>query len=217
MSDADGLLPPASQPVDQLQRGALRRRGQAQVAAEDVDAAERQGREDGPRFPYGCDQAAQHLVDGPVAAEYDHRVQAIRLLGHELRRMPRSRRLDDLEVEGVLQGPQAAPQRLAVVRRRPRVHDGQATHGRRAYSCVLLAPVPDPATPSLPATVRIAAVLVVIEALAIIGYAALQLSDVGEGQSPLAAGTWLFFGVYGSGLLLAARGLWHRVNWARGR
>jgi len=76
--------------------------------------------------------------------------------------------------------------------------------------------VPDPATPSLPATVRIAAVLVVIEALAIIGYAALQLSDVGEGQSPLAAGTWLFFGVYGGGLLLAARGLWHRMNWARG-
>ena len=76
--------------------------------------------------------------------------------------------------------------------------------------------MPDPATPSLPATVRIAAVLVVIEALAIIGYAALQLSDVGEGQGPLAAGTGLFFGVYGGGLLLAARGLWHRMNWARG-
>lgn len=63
---------------------------------------------------------------------------------------------------------------------------------------------------------RIAAALVVVEALAILGYAGVQLSDVGGRQGALAASTGLFFGVYGGGQLLAARGLWNRYSWARG-
>jgi hypothetical protein len=66
----------------------------------------------------------------------------------------------------------------------------------------------------VPSSVRIAAVLVLLEALALIGYGALVLGALG-GDAAAALSTGVFFVAYGVALLLAVRGLRQRASWAR--
>ena len=67
----------------------------------------------------------------------------------------------------------------------------------------------------MPSSVRIAAVLVLLEALALISYGVVVLSALGGGDAAAALSTGVFFAAYGLALLLAARGLWRRAAWAR--
>lgn len=61
---------------------------------------------------------------------------------------------------------------------------------------------------------RIAAALVLVEAMTLLGYGAVVLSALG-GEVMVALSTGTFFVAYGLALLLAARGLWRRAGWAR--
>jgi hypothetical protein len=79
--------------------------------------------------------------------------------------------------------------------------------------------VPDtsPTVPphTLPLPVRVAAALVALEGLAVIGYAGVQLAAAVDGVAQVAISVGVFFLVYGAGQLLVARGLWRCEGWAR--
>lgn len=85
-------------------------------------------------------------------------------------------------------------------------------------ACVRLRAVPDSAdsAPTQPAPVRAAAALLVLEGLAIIGYAGFQLTGASSGAATVAVSVGVFFLLYGAALLLAARGLWRLDGWSRG-
>lgn len=65
-------------------------------------------------------------------------------------------------------------------------------------------------------SIRVAAGLVCLEALALAVFAVLDLLDARSGRVVLALGTSLFFLVYAGGQLLAVRGLLRLDSWARG-
>jgi hypothetical protein len=88
--------------------------------------------------------------------------------------------------------------------------------GPQRTHAVALILVPDPDPPTVPATVRLAAALVAVEALGVLGYTVVQLSRSADGRVALAASTGLFFGIYGCALVVAARALWRLEGWARG-
>jgi uncharacterized membrane protein (DUF2068 family) len=68
---------------------------------------------------------------------------------------------------------------------------------------------------AIPTTLRIAAALVLVEGLALIGWGAVVLVAGLDGDAVVAVSTGMFFAVYGAALVLAARGLWQRAGWAR--
>ena len=67
----------------------------------------------------------------------------------------------------------------------------------------------------MPTTLRIAAALVLVEGLALIGWGAVVLVAGLDGDAVVAVSTGMFFAAYGAALVLAARGLWQRAGWAR--
>ena len=67
----------------------------------------------------------------------------------------------------------------------------------------------------MPTTLRIAAALVLVEGLALIGWGMVVLFAALDGEAVMAVSTGVFFVVYGAALVLAARGLWQRAGWAR--
>jgi len=70
-------------------------------------------------------------------------------------------------------------------------------------------------TAATPAPLLVAASLVAVEGLLLIGYAVLEVASVDGDRVAVAATTGLFFLVYGVGLLLCARALGRRRSWAR--
>jgi hypothetical protein len=70
-------------------------------------------------------------------------------------------------------------------------------------------------TAATPAPLLVAASLVAVEGLLLIGYAVLEVASVDGDRVAVAATTGLFFLVYGLGLLLCARALGRRHSWAR--
>lgn len=73
---------------------------------------------------------------------------------------------------------------------------------------------PTAATPT-PAPLLVAASLVAVEGLLLLGYAVLEVASVDADRVAVAATTGIFFLAYGAGLLLCARGLSRRQSWAR--
>ena len=77
-----------------------------------------------------------------------------------------------------------------------------------------------PATPALgptaPAPLVVAAALVGVEGLLLVGYAVLEALAISTGRVTMGATTAVFFLAYGAGLLLCAWGLWRVRAWARG-
>lgn len=63
---------------------------------------------------------------------------------------------------------------------------------------------------------RIACVLVVLEAAALLALAVAELADVASDRVGLGVSTAVFFLLIAVGLCGAAYGLWRRVSWARG-
>jgi hypothetical protein len=70
-------------------------------------------------------------------------------------------------------------------------------------------------TAATPAPLLVAASLVAVEGLLLLGYAVLEVASVDGDRVAVAATTGLFFLVYGVGLLLCARALGRRHSWAR--
>ncbi|MBA2956643.1 hypothetical protein GON03_01240 [Nocardioides sp. MAH-18] len=66
-----------------------------------------------------------------------------------------------------------------------------------------------------PAPLLVAASLVAVEGLLLLGYAVLEVASVDSDRVAVAATTGLFFLAYGVGLLVCARGLSRRRSWAR--
>ena len=66
-----------------------------------------------------------------------------------------------------------------------------------------------------PAPLLVAASLVAVEGLLLLGYAVLEVASVDSDRVAVAATTGLFFLAYGAGLLVCARGLSRRQSWAR--
>jgi len=66
-----------------------------------------------------------------------------------------------------------------------------------------------------PAPLLVAASLVAVEGLLLIGYGVLEVASVDADRVAVAATTGLFFLAYGAGLLLCARGLSRVRSWAR--
>ena len=69
--------------------------------------------------------------------------------------------------------------------------------------------------PTAPAPLLVAASLVAVEGLLLLGYAVLEVASVDSDRVAVAATTGLFFLAYGAGLLVCARGLSRRQSWAR--
>lgn len=67
-----------------------------------------------------------------------------------------------------------------------------------------------------PTALRIAVGLVVLEALVLVGFAVLDITDAGPGRRPSAVGTAVFFVLYAGGQVVAARALLGLARWARG-
>ncbi|MGH3425117.1 MAG: hypothetical protein ACRDO8_10335 [Nocardioidaceae bacterium] len=68
----------------------------------------------------------------------------------------------------------------------------------------------------VPATILVAAGIVLLEALALIAFAVLDLVDAHSGRLALGFGTALFFLVYATGQGVAAVALIRLAGWARG-
>jgi protein-S-isoprenylcysteine O-methyltransferase Ste14 len=68
---------------------------------------------------------------------------------------------------------------------------------------------------STPAPLLVAASLVAVEGLLLLGYAVLEVASVDADRVAVAATTGIFFLVYGAGLLFCARGLSRCRSWAR--
>ena len=68
---------------------------------------------------------------------------------------------------------------------------------------------------SNPLALIVAAALVAVEGLFLLGYAVLELAAVSSERVAVAVTTALFFAVYGALLLFAARSLLQRQSWAR--
>jgi hypothetical protein len=66
-----------------------------------------------------------------------------------------------------------------------------------------------------PAPLLVAASLVAVEGLLLLGYAVLEVASVDRDRVAVAATTGVFFLVYGAALLVCARGLSRRRSWAR--
>ena len=66
-----------------------------------------------------------------------------------------------------------------------------------------------------PAPLLVAASLVAVEGLLLLGYAVLEVASVDSDRVAVAATTGVFFLAYGAGLLLCARALSRRQSWAR--
>lgn len=66
-----------------------------------------------------------------------------------------------------------------------------------------------------PAPLLVAASLVAVEGLLLLGYAVLEVASVDRDRVAVAATTGVFFLAYGAGLLVCARGLSRRRSWAR--
>ena len=67
-----------------------------------------------------------------------------------------------------------------------------------------------------PAPLVVAAALVAVEGLLMVGYAVLEALAISSGRVTMGATTAVFFLAYGAGLLLCAWGLWRVRAWARG-
>ena len=66
-----------------------------------------------------------------------------------------------------------------------------------------------------PAPLLVAAALVAVEGLLLLGYAVLEVASVHEDRVAVALTTGAFFLAYGAGLVLCAVGLTRRSSWAR--
>jgi hypothetical protein len=66
-----------------------------------------------------------------------------------------------------------------------------------------------------PAPLLVAASLVAVEGLLLLGYSVLELASTNADRVAVAATTSIFFLVYGAGLVLCAWGLTRRHSWAR--
>ncbi|MFD1826190.1 MULTISPECIES: hypothetical protein [Mumia] len=64
--------------------------------------------------------------------------------------------------------------------------------------------------------IKVAVVIVAVEALALIAFGVLDLLDLHADRVVLAIGTSLFFFGYAGLQLVAARALWHLAGWGRG-
>ena len=65
-----------------------------------------------------------------------------------------------------------------------------------------------PREPTAPAPLVVAAALVAVEGLLLVGYAVLEALAISTGRVTMGATTAAFFLAYGAGLLLCAWGLW---------
>ena len=70
--------------------------------------------------------------------------------------------------------------------------------------------------PSAPPPLVVAAALVAVEGLLLVGYAVLEALAITSGRVTMGATTAVFFLAYGAGLLLCGWGLWRVRAWARG-
>lgn len=68
---------------------------------------------------------------------------------------------------------------------------------------------------SNPAPLLVAASLVAVEGLLLLGYAVLEVASTDSDRMAVGVTTSLFFLLYGAGLLLCAWGLTRRQSWAR--
>ena len=66
-----------------------------------------------------------------------------------------------------------------------------------------------------PAPLLVAASLVAVEGLLLLGYAVLEVASVDSDRVAVAATTGLFFLAYGAGLIVCASALSRRQSWAR--
>lgn len=71
-------------------------------------------------------------------------------------------------------------------------------------------------TPAPTPRIKVAVLVVAVEALALIVFAVLDLLDLHPDRVVLAIGTSLFLFAYAGLQLLAARALWHVSGWGRG-
>jgi hypothetical protein len=69
--------------------------------------------------------------------------------------------------------------------------------------------------PPNPAPLVVAASLVVVEALVLLGYAVLELVNISSGRAALALTTSVFFAAYGALLIAAALAVTRGRSWAR--
>ena len=69
--------------------------------------------------------------------------------------------------------------------------------------------------PSNPPPLVAAASLVAVEGLLLLGYAVLELANVGTGRVTMGVTTSVFFAIYGAGLLGCTWAISHGQSWAR--
>lgn len=73
-----------------------------------------------------------------------------------------------------------------------------------------------PAPASNPAPLTVAASLVAIQGVLLLGFAVLELANISSARISLGLSTAIFFAVYGAALALCAWALTRRQGWARG-
>ena len=86
----------------------------------------------------------------------------------------------------------------------------------RGYPRAMFAPATPARAPIAPTPLVVAAGLVAVEGLLLVGYAVLEALAVSTGRVTMGVTTATFFLAYGAGLLLCAWGLWRVRAWARG-
>lgn len=77
--------------------------------------------------------------------------------------------------------------------------------------------MPDtPIPPAAPPPLTVAASLVAVQGVVLLGLAVLEVADLDADRRAMGLSTAGFFALYGVLLLVAGWGLWRRASWARG-
>ena len=94
--------------------------------------------------------------------------------------------------------------------------DHSARSGARSGSRSLPRVSDQPSASAAPPPLTVAASLVAVQGLVLVGLGVLEVADVDTGRRAMGISTALFFALYGVLLIVAARALWRRTSWARG-